>query len=118
MQKILLLEDDATMKSLLKTLLELDGFKAFYPTELTEQAILQTISTTDPDLLLVDVHMNGINGLDFVKELPADRAYRILMTSGMDVEIECREAGADGFILKPFMPEDLIRRIRELSAEN
>ncbi|GAP14730.1 response regulator containing CheY-like receiver, AAA-type ATPase, and DNA-binding domains [Longilinea arvoryzae] len=118
MQKILLLEDDATMKSLLKTLLELEGFKAFYPTELTEQAILETISSVQPDVLLTDVLMNGINGLEFIKKLPADRPFRILMTSGMDVAIECQEAGADGFILKPFMPEDLIRRIRDFSAEN
>lgn len=118
MQKILLLEDDATMKSLLKTLLELEGFQTLYPSELTEPAILNAIKTAQPDVLLVDVHLKGINGLDLVAKLPAERPYRVLMTSGMDVEIECREAGADGFLLKPYMPEDLIRRIRELTVEN
>lgn len=118
MQKILLLEDNATMKSLLKTLLELEGFQVLYPTELTEETIITTINNTQPDVMLVDVLLNGVNGLDLVKKLPENRPYRILMTSGMDVENECLKIGADGFLLKPYFPEDLIRRIREFSAEN
>lgn len=118
MQKILLVEDDATMKSLLKTLLELEKFQVFFPFELTENAVFQAISTIQPDVLLVDVLMNDLNGLNLVANLPAKRPYHILMTSGLDVEIECREAGADGFLLKPYSPEELIRRIRNFSAEN
>lgn len=118
MPKILLLEDDATMKSLLKTLLELEGFQVLFPSELTEPAMMEAIIHEHPDVLLVDVLMNGINGLNFVSKLPAERPYHILMTSGLDVGIECREAGADGFLLKPYFPEDLIRRIREFFAEN
>lgn len=117
MQKILLLEDDATMKSLLKTLLELEKFRVFFPFELTETAVTKAIADIQPDVILADVLMNEINGLDLVSKLPAERPYRILMTSGMDVEIECREAGADGFLLKPYSPDELIRRIRDFSVE-
>lgn len=118
MQKILLLEDDATMKSLLKTLLEIEGFQVLYPAALTELSIFDALTTYQPDVLLMDVHLMGINGLDLVKKMPSDRPYRILMTSGMDVEIECAQAGADGFLLKPYAPEELIRRMRNFSAEN
>jgi DNA-binding response OmpR family regulator len=118
MQKILLLDDNATMQSLLKTLLELEGFQVFLPSGFTEKAIFDTLSISQPDVLLMDVLLNGLNGLDLVKKMPADRPYRILMTSGMDVENECFNCGADGFLLKPFFPGDLIRRIRDFSAEN
>lgn len=118
MQRILLLDDDVTMKSLLKTLLELENFQVVFPAELTETAIYEAIASAKPALLLVDVLMPSLNGLDLVAGLPTERPYRILMTSGMDVEIECNEAGADGFLLKPYNPEDLIRRVQELSAGN
>lgn len=118
MQKILLLEDNATMKSLLKTLLELEGFQVLFPSALTELSIFTAIEAHQPDLLLVDVLLNGINGLELVKKMPDARRYRILMTSGMDVENECLQAGADGFLLKPYDPAELIRRIGVLSAEN
>lgn len=118
MQKILLLEDNATMKSLLKTLLELEGFQVLFPSLLTEPSIFDAIKTDQPDILLVDVLLDGINGLELVKKMPAERRYRILMTSGMDVENECSRVGADGFLLKPYDPAELIRWIRKLSAEN
>jgi DNA-binding response OmpR family regulator len=118
MQKILLLEDDATMLSLLTKLLEMEGFQILYPQKLNHGDILETISKTQPDLILADVLMKEVNGLEFVSKLPANRSYRILMTSGLDVEAECLQAGVDGFILKPYFPEELIRRIRELTAEN
>lgn len=118
MQKILLIDDDATMRSLLKTLLELDNYQVIFPSELTETAIQEAILSQLPQLLLVDVLMQNLNGLDLVAGLPSVRPYRILMTSGMDVGIECSEAGADGFLLKPYDPSELIRRIQELTAEN
>lgn len=118
MQKILLLDDDVTMKSLLRTLLEMENFQVVFPSELSEKAIHKAIADEKPELLLVDVRMESLNGLDLVAGLPANRPYRILMTSGMDVEIECAEAGADGFLMKPYNPEELIRQIRKLIAEN
>lgn len=118
MLKILLLEDDATMLSLLTKLLEMEGFQILYPSKLADGEILETISITQPDLILTDVLMKDVNGLELVSKLPSNRPYRILMTSGLNVEAECLRAGVDGFLLKPYFPEDLIRRIRELTAGN
>ena len=118
MLKILLLEDDATMKSLLTKLLEMEGFSIHHPSKLTNDVVLETISETQPDLILTDLLMKEVNGLELVSKLPAHRPYRILMTSGLNVESECLQAGVDGFIQKPYFPEELIRRIRELTAEN
>jgi len=118
MPKILLLEDDATMLSLLTKLLEMEGFQILYPSKLADDDIFETIIKTQPDLILTDVLMKEVNGLELVSKLPANRPYRILMTSGLNIETECLKAGVDGFILKPYFPEDLIRRIRELTAGN
>jgi CheY-like chemotaxis protein len=69
-----------------------------------------------PDLALMDVHLPQINGYDLVRHIRKDpelRDMRIIMTSGLDVHEECLIAGANDFILKPYMPDHLIRLIRE-----
>lgn len=117
MTKVMLIEDDTTMLSLLRTLLE---FEAFQVAQLNDESeldeILEKMRGEKPDLILLDVHMPGINGFDLLKNLRHDeelKSTRVLMASGMELSLECREAGADGFILKPFMPDELVAKIRK-----
>ncbi len=117
MAKIFLVEDDVTMISLLKTLLEIEGFtvEQFDP----NGDVLTQIQAHKPDAILLDVNFKGMSadGFDLVKTLRADPALagtRVLMTSGINYEREAKEAGADGFLLKPFMPDALIEHIRPL----
>jgi DNA-binding response OmpR family regulator len=66
-------------------------------------------------LILLDVHLRNVSGFDLVKGLRQDeqlKTTQVLMASGMELSVECRQAGADGFILKPFMPEELVGKIR------
>ncbi len=117
MKKILLVEDDATMISLLRTLLEIEGFAVvqFDPA----QDVLEQIRREHPDAVLLDVNIHGMDasGFDVVRALRADpelQDTRVLMASGMNYKREASEAGADAFLLKPFMPDDLIKQIRAL----
>ena len=117
MPKVLLIEDDATMLSLLCTLLEIECFSVakFTP----EMDILEQIRAEQPDVVVLDVNFQGMGGggFDVLKALrgdPALQGTRVLMVSGMDYEREALEAGADDFLLKPFMPDVLIQRIRAL----
>jgi len=117
MKKILLVEDDATMISLLRALLEIEGFSVvqFNP----KQDVLEQIRDERPDAILLDVNIRGMdaNGFDVVRALRADpelKDARVLMASGMNYKQEARDAGADAFLLKPFMPDDLIKQIRAL----
>ncbi|GAB4522232.1 MAG: hypothetical protein Fur0018_03720 [Anaerolineales bacterium] len=117
MAKILLVEDDATMIALLKTLLEIEGFSVvqFNP----QMDVLEQIRTDKPDAILLDVNFKGMNaaGFDILRSLRADpdlAATRVLMASGMNYEQEAIQAGADAFLLKPFMPDVLIQRIHSL----
>jgi DNA-binding response OmpR family regulator len=116
--KIILAEDDFTMLSLMGTLLEMEGFQVLkYNGEQTAEDLLDVMRKNNPDLALLDIHINAINGLDVARLIRRDdelKSMRILMASGMAHHDECLEAGADSFIMKPFMPDDLIKRIRAL----
>jgi DNA-binding response OmpR family regulator len=118
MSKVMLIEDDATMLNLLGMLLQFEGLDVVkLGNENTLQAIVDSMRHHQPDLAVVDVHIRQVNGFDVVRAVRKDTnlsQMRILMSSGMNSSIECMEAGCDDFILKPFMPDDLIKRIRNL----
>lgn len=117
MAKIMLVEDDLTMISLLSTLLQMEGFQiAKLNKEENLEQVMETIRNEKPDLALLDVHLRQFNGFDLLRQLrndPVLRSLRVVMASGMDVRQQCLLNGANGFLLKPFMPDDLIRLIRD-----
>jgi DNA-binding response OmpR family regulator len=119
MVKVMLIEDDATMLMLMSTLLEMEGFQvAKLANEQTPEDIIESLHRENPVLAMIDIHIRLMNGLDVVQMIrqdPALQGLRVLMTSGLDQHDECLAAGADNFILKPFMPDDLIKRIRALA---
>lgn len=113
--KVLLAEDDLTMASLLKTLLDMEGFSASIHTG-DDACLPADIRKDPPDVLLLDVNLKSTSGLDVLKELRADpsmKKLKIIMISGMDFNSQCMRLGADGFLLKPYMPDDLIAMIKD-----
>lgn len=115
--KVMLVEDDPSMQAVLRTLLELEGFTVIQGGDLlTAEALLAAIQTEQPDSILLDVHLrNSVNGIDLLRALrgiPGLPKTRVIMTSGMALEEECMAAGADDFLLKPFMPDELINKLR------
>jgi DNA-binding response OmpR family regulator len=120
MAKVMLVEDDLTMVSLLRTFLEIEGFEVatFSPGE----DILGAIEKNDPDIILLDVHLKNIgdvdiDGFELLAQIREDNQLKdkkIIMSSGMDVREKSDKYGADGFMLKPFMPNELIRLIKKV----
>ena len=113
MTKVMLVEDDANMVYLLKTLLSMEGFQV--ATLRSVGTVVEEARAERPDVMLMDVHLAGRNGLDILKEIRTLEELKktiVIMASGMFVEKEAEEAGADAFLLKPFMPDDLIKTIR------
>lgn len=115
-KKLVLIEDDLSMRSLLRTLLELEGFQVIAPGDEGETALLTAIQAEDPAVILLDVHLRDANGLEVLRKLrqsePTGTRARVVMTSGMDLSDQCLAAGADSFLLKPYMPADLIKHLK------
>ncbi|MGA7194161.1 MAG: response regulator [Anaerolineales bacterium] len=111
--KVMLAEDDLTMINLLKTLLKMEGFDVIALD--ADDDVVNAARNNCPDVLLLDVHLSKQNGLEILKSLrqPTDACdARIIMTSGSNLKDECLKFGADGFLLKPFMPDDLIQMLK------
>ena len=114
MAKIMLVDDDPITKTLLQTLLEMEGFKVV-PWDLGTN-VLETVHLEQPDLIVMDVNLNGLDGIEVLRELRADQKLqevRIIMSSGMNYQEECKQGGANDFLLKPYMPDDLINLIKK-----
>lgn len=106
------------MRSLLVTLLKYEGFQVI-PFN-TASDVLEILRREKPDALLMDVHLRETNGLDVLRQVRQDRELaqtKVLMSSGMDRRMEAIEAGADDFILKPYMPDELVFRVKRLVAK-
>jgi len=113
MPKVLLAEDDHTMVTLLSTLLKLEGIDVI-ALEATAD-IPAAVTREKPDSILMDVNIGAQNGMDLVQIIrrdPANSNLNIVMASGYNVKDECLKRGANYFLLKPFMPDDLIKLLK------
>lgn len=111
----MIVDDDKLTVSLLKTLLEFDGFDVCPVAD--GAAAFQQASMNPPDAFLVDYHLADGEGTDFVKQLRADQRFvrtPVVMTSGLNREDEAMEAGANRFLIKPFDPGDLVLLLQQL----
>lgn len=109
MHRIMLAEDDLTMVTLLKTLLGMEGYQVDALS--IDDDVFEAVRKDRPDVLLMDVHLPHANGLDVLTQLrnsEETKDVRVVMTSGLNLELECKYHGADDFLLKPYMPDDLL----------
>ncbi|HGN1707470.1 TPA: envelope stress response regulator transcription factor CpxR [Providencia rettgeri] len=114
MHKILLVDDDRELTSLLKELLEMEGFNVVIAYD-GEQALQQIDSSID--LLLLDVMMPKKNGIETLKELRQLHQTPVIMLTARGSELDKvlgLELGADDYLPKPFNDRELVARIRAL----
>lgn len=115
MKRVFLAEDDQTMVKLLKTLLQIEGFET-EAIDLGKGDLLTSLREDVPEILLLDVNLPNENGLEVVKAMRQDNIFkntRVVMASGMSLSAESIESGADDFLLKPYMPDDLIAILKK-----
>lgn len=114
MPKVLIIDDDESITSLLITLLKLEGYRAF---ESRDWAALPGILIDKkPDLVLMDCNLSDTNGLKILAEIrsnPLLKDLPIIMTSGRDLSYESKLKGANGFLLKPYLPDLLLETIKD-----
>ncbi len=115
MAKVFLAEDDQTMVALLQTLLKIEGFETVN-LDLAAGNLINQLEKDTPELLLLDVNLPNESGLDVVRAMRADSRFadtRVIMASGMSLKDQCLESGADEFLLKPYMPDELISLLKK-----
>jgi DNA-binding response OmpR family regulator len=108
----MIVDDDRTMVSLLKILLEMDGFEVI--DESRRGHVVPTVMDKQPDIVLMDVFLSDGDGMELLKlirQAQLQKPVKVIMTSGMELSEQCRQAGADDFLLKPYTPEQLAQVI-------
>ncbi|MCL1940413.1 MAG: response regulator [Synergistaceae bacterium] len=110
-KKVLVVDDAAFMRMMLKDILTKNGFEIVGEAE--NGAIgVAAFQKLKPDIVTMDITMPEMNGIDAVKAIKTlDAAAKIVMVSAMGQQsmvIEAIQAGASDFIVKPFQPERVI----------
>ena len=117
--RILVADDTESVRSLFNRLLAADGHEVISAADGAEA--LAAVHRHRPDVILLDVTMPVLDGLEVCRRLKADPATRltpiVLVTgqTGLDDRIKGIEAGADEFLSKPVHPHELRARVRSLS---
>jgi signal transduction histidine kinase len=116
--QLLLIEDNLTTIDLLKAFLHAEGFHVTSAMDGLEG--LDEAQNTNPDLILLDLHLPKLDGFNVIKEIrriPRHRDTPILVISAIAFEEEiqkCIDLGADAFLRKPFSLKDLSEKINQL----
>ena len=121
MPKILIVDDELAMRTLLKELLEefKDKGIELLTAENGEEAI-ESIKAEKPELVILDVIMQGMNGFEVCNTVKNEFGMKdvyviILTTSGQEYNKQkCKDVGADIFIIKPFDPDELIKEVSKV----
>jgi len=117
-KKVLVIEDEMIQVLLLQSCLEMAGYEVVTASS-GEQGLDKALAH-NPDLILLDIILPGITGIEVckrLKELPETKDIHILFVTAstmQGLEERCKVFGIDGCIAKPYEPAELLGRIREL----
>jgi DNA-binding response OmpR family regulator len=114
MQTILVIDDDESLRDTIGVLLEQEGFRAILIAD--GRAGYEKALLSKPDLLLVDLRLPGMTGIEICKQIRAAKiATPIIVLSALGDEVDkvlLLEIGADDYLVKPFGTRELMARIR------
>ncbi len=114
-KKVLIVDDDTKLRSLLVKYLEGYGFET--STLADGSAVLNTIEVEKPGLVILDIMLGRENGLDILKEIRRKSSVPVIMLTakGEDTDrIVGLELGADDYLAKPFNPRELLARMNSV----
>lgn len=115
MQKILLIEDEASIARFVELELNYEGFAVTVCADGREG--LQLAQSEAYDLLLIDVMLPGLNGIEICRRMRKQSDVPIILVTARDAvmdRVSGLDAGADDYIVKPFAIEELLARIRTI----
>jgi len=113
MSTILIIEDEQTLARVLQSYLEREGFQVI--TANRGDTGYDMILTRDVDLVLLDLNLPGMDGMDIAREIVKQRNTPIIMITARVEEfdkLKGLETGADDYITKPFSPREVVARVK------
>jgi len=114
-KKILIVEDELTLQETIAYNLKHQGYEVFTASD--GDAAIAIAKESEPDLILLDIMLPGMDGFEVCRILRKDMIVPILMLTARDDEIDRvvgLEVGADDYLTKPFSMRELIARVKAL----
>lgn len=111
--KILVVDDDSALAEMLTMVLEGENFDVVHAADGAQA--LELFAETDPDVVLLDVMLPFVSGIEVCEKIREESGVPIIMlTARTDTDDIVRglEAGADDYVVKPFNPDELLARIK------
>jgi len=122
MKKILAVDDSKTMRDMVKFTLQSSGFEVTQAEDGKHALDVLDNDAGNVDIIITDLNMPNMNGFELIRKLRAQEKYKytpiLILTTEGDPEKrkEGKEAGATGWIVKPFDPSKLISVVNKVSA--
>jgi two-component system, OmpR family, response regulator BaeR len=113
MSHILIVEDEAKIRDVLRDYLERDGYRVTCMER--GDTVIPMVKESPPDLILLDIMLPGMDGMEVCRGVRKFSQVPVLMLTARVEEIDCvlgLELGADDYITKPFRPREVAARIK------
>lgn len=122
MIRVALADDQALVRMGLRVLIEGEEDMEFLGEAEDGKVAVELVRRTHPDVMLLDIRMPGMDGLEALRTIMADESLsstRVVVVTTFEIDqyvFEALQAGASGFVLKDSEPTDLLRAIRVVSS--
>lgn len=113
MKKILVVDDEKPISDIIKFNLEKEGYETV--TAFDGEEALEKVKAEEPDLIILDVMLPKLDGLEVVREVRKDYDMPVIMVTAKETEIDKvlgLELGADDYVTKPFSNRELVARVK------
>ena len=115
MPHVFVIDDEQNIRDILEKYLKKEGFTVSTFQDGAE--VLRALKTSEPDLLVLDIMMPNVDGLELLRRLRKQSFIPVIVVSARDEELDRilgLELGADDYLTKPFSPRELVVRIKNI----